>query len=73
MDVQDRLNERHSSLAEVFSIRELSRGQKFKFDAVIEISDAVGGVTRMTRVSDDTNAGMGDFQIERAKLGDESP
>ena len=73
MDVQERLNERLSSLAEVFSIRELSRGQKFKFDAVIEISDAVGGVTRMTRVSDDTNAGMGDFQIERAKLGDESP
>ncbi len=51
---------------EVVSVEQLTlkRGQQNKFSATIEIAEMLGQERKVVRVSDRTNAGMGDFQIE---------
>ena len=69
--IQNRLNAPQPSLAGVFSVGELERGQQGKFNVTIEIAGMLGQERRMVRVSDQTNAGMGDFKIESAQMVNE--
>ena len=47
----------------VFSIREFVRGEHKQFSAVIRIAEMLGQKERFVRISDHTNAGVGDFTI----------
>jgi hypothetical protein len=48
----------------VFSVKELSRGEGTKFNAIIQIAGMFGLPNRFVRISHQTNAGMGDFKID---------
>ena len=66
--IQNRLNTLQPSLASVFSIGKLERGQQGEFSATIEIAEMLGQGKRFTQVNHRTNAGMGEFEIESAQM-----
>ena len=65
--VQDSLNTLQPSLAGVFSIGGFDRRQSGEFRATIEIAEMLGQGKRFTQISHQTNAGMGEFEIESAQ------
>lgn len=72
--IQNRLNTLQPSLASVFSIRKLERGQQGEFSATIEIAEMLGQGKRFTQISHRTNAGMGEFEIESTQvISEEGP
>ena len=62
-EIQAQINRVQSSLAGVFSIKELERGQQKEFKATIEIAELLGQGRRLTQINHQTRAGMGDFEI----------
>ncbi len=64
--LQQHLSTVQPSIAKVFSIQKFERNQDKQFSAVIEIAEMVDQKRRVARVSNQTNAGIGDFQIESA-------
>ena len=72
--IQNRLNTLQPSLASVFSIGKLERGQQGEFSATIEIAEMLGQGKRFTQISHRTNAGMGEFEIESTQvISEEGP
>ena len=66
-DVKARLSSVQRAAASVFSLRELNRGKAGEFSAVIVISEFVGRKQGFARVTQDTNAATGNFEIEDAE------
>ena len=66
--LQQHLSTVQPSIAKVFSIQKFERNQDKQFSAVIEIAKMVDQKRRVVRVSNQTNAGIGDFQIESAQM-----
>lgn len=64
--IQARLNEVLPPTVGVFSIQNFIRHEDKKFSATIEIMEMLGQGRRIVRINNETNAGMGDFQIESA-------
>lgn len=64
--VQDHLKSVQQATIKVFSIEKLTRGQHKEFNAIVHITEMLGQKRRLVRVSHQTNAGMGEFQIEYA-------
>ncbi len=64
--IQERLNAVLPSTSVVFSIRKFERYEGKKFGATIEIMEMLGQGKRIVQVSNETNAGMGDYTIESA-------
>ena len=62
--LQEHMNTRQPEAARLFSVREFGRGQGKEFSAVVSIPEMLGQGPRVVRVSEQTNAGMGDFEIE---------
>ena len=69
--LQQHLSTVQPSIAKVFSIQKFERNQDKQFSAVIEIAEMVDQKRRVVRVSNQTNAGMGDFQIESTQMVNE--
>jgi hypothetical protein len=63
--LQTHLNRVQYSASKVFSVQQLSRGQAKEFNAVIEICEMLDQKRGSVKVSHRTNAGMGEFEIER--------
>lgn len=63
-EVQGRLNAVQPSTAKLFSIESLERQQGSQFRAVIRVAEVGSEEPRHVSVSDQTNAGMGNFSIE---------
>lgn len=63
-DIQTRLNTSQTEATTVFSVQTFERYDSDRFNALIEIAEMLGQLKRVVRVSERTNAGMGDFQIE---------
>ena len=64
VEVQDHLNTLMAPFAKIFSVRKFTRSSNTEFTAVIEIEQMLGQGKRSVQVGSQTNAGMGDFQIE---------
>jgi len=64
--VQEYLNTAQPATAKVFSVQELKRGKDKEFSAVVTIAEMLGQGKRLVRVTHQTNAGMGEFDIEPA-------
>ena len=62
--IQERLNANLPPTAGVFAIQNFTRCEDKKFSATIEIMEMLGQGKRTVQVTDETNAGMGDFKIE---------
>ena len=65
-DIRQRLSSIQPSWNGVFSIQDFERTAKDGFKAKIGIIPMLGQGARVVQVSNHTNAGMGDFKIERA-------
>ena len=63
-DIQTRLNTSQPEATTVFSVQTFKRYDGDRFEAFIEIAEMLGQHRRVVRVSERTNAGMSDFQIE---------
>ena len=63
-EIQGRLNAVLPSTSVVFSIQKFERNEGRQFNATIEIIEMLGKGKRTVQVTDETNAGMGDFTIE---------
>ena len=66
-DIRQRLDALQPSQNGVFAIRQFERKPEGGFNATIGIIEMLGQRERIVRVNGDTNAGMGDFQIELAQ------
>lgn len=64
--IRQRLSSIQSSWNEVFSIQDFVRTANGGFEARVGIIPMLGQSARIAQVSNNTNAGMGDFKIERA-------
>jgi hypothetical protein len=64
--LQEHLNTIQPATTKVFAVQELHRGQHKEFTAVVSIAEMLGQGKRLVRVDHQTNAGMGEFQIEFA-------
>ena len=62
--IQERMNTLLPSNKRVFSIKDLARNSDGRFSATILIAAMLGENERIVRVSESTNAGMGDFSID---------
>ena len=62
--IQDRLNILQPALSKVFSIQTLKSSQDGKFSAGIGINEMLGQEKRFAEITQNTNAGMGDFEIK---------
>ena len=62
--IQSRLNTSLPAVTTVFSIQEFERCDATRFEALVDIAEMLGQLKRVVRVSERTNAGMSDFQIE---------
>lgn len=62
--VQEHLNIVQPATREVFSVQGLSRGQYKEFSAVVSIAEMLGQGHKFVCVNHQTNAGMGEFDIE---------
>jgi hypothetical protein len=58
------LNTVQHAAMKVFSVEELNRFEHNHFSAIIIISEMLGQKQRLVRVSHQTNAGMGEFEIQ---------
>jgi hypothetical protein len=65
-EVQEHLNSVQPSTVKLFSIQSLDRQADSRFSAVIRIAEVGSAGPKLVRVSHETNAGMGKFEIERA-------
>ena len=65
-EVQNHMSRIQQASTKIFSVQELQRGGNKEFAAVISISEMLGEKPRIVRVSHQTNAGMGEFNIESA-------
>ena len=65
--LRDHLMVVQKGAADVFGIASLNRLEGNKFAATIEVAEMLGRGKRLVRISDDTNAGMGYFEIEAAE------
>ena len=63
-DIQTRLNTSQPETTTVFSVQTFERYDSDRFEALIEVAEMLGQPKRVVRVSERTNAGMSDFQIE---------
>ena len=66
--IQSRLNTLRPSIAGVFTIGDYERMHQGEFRASIEIAEMLGQGRRFAQVDHRTNAGMGKFKIECAKM-----
>ncbi len=64
--IQTQLNTIQRATIKVFSVQELHRGPHKEFSAVITIAEMFGQKQRLVRVNHQTNAGMGEFEIDFA-------
>ena len=64
--VQAHLKMIQQATIKVFSVEELNRESQKRFSAVVGIAEMLGQKKRIVRVSHQTNAGMGDFNLEFA-------
>ncbi|MBW2595181.1 MAG: AAA family ATPase [Deltaproteobacteria bacterium] len=64
--VQAHLKTIHHATIKVFSVQKLNRESHKKFSVIVEIAEMLGQKKRFVRVTHQTNAGMGDFNIEFA-------
>ena len=64
--VQAHLNMILRATIKVFSVQELNRESHKEFSAVVAIAEMLGQKKRLVRVNHQTNAGMGDFNVEFA-------
>jgi hypothetical protein len=62
--LQTHLSTRQQAASKVFSLSELNRGPNKEFRAAIGIVAMLGQPSRVVRVSHQTNAGMGEFEVE---------
>ncbi|PZV19090.1 MAG: hypothetical protein DCF20_03395 [Pseudanabaena sp.] len=62
--LQVHLNTVQRAAMKVFSVKELQRCEHNQFSATVVISEMLGQKRRLVRVSNQTNAGMGEFMIE---------
>lgn len=62
--IQTRLNTSQPEATTVFSVQTFERYDGDRFEALIEIIEMLGQPKRVVQVSERTNAGMNDFQIE---------
>ncbi len=62
--IRERLNTLQQSHAGVFHIRDFNRSTNGDFDGTIGIPRMLGQPEKLVRVSNHTNAGIGDFEIE---------
>ena len=69
--IQARLNEVLPPTIGVFSVQNFIRQEGKTFSATIEIMAMLGQGRRIVQVSDETNAGMGDFKIETVQESSE--
>jgi hypothetical protein len=65
-EVKARLRSVQPATASVFSVTELNRPNDSEFSATITIPELLGRTPRRVRVTQNTNAGTGDFEIEEA-------
>ena len=70
--IQSHLNRTQRAVVNVFSIEAFERQRDREFRATIGISGMIGKGRRVVYVSHQTNAGMGDFEIECAQTLSES-
>ena len=66
--IQSRLNALRPSIDGVFAIEDFERKHQGAFSATIEIAEMLGQGKRITHVNHQTNAGMGEFEIESAPM-----
>ena len=62
--IQPRLNMSLPAVTTVFSIQQFKRCGGTRFEALVVVAEMLGQPKRVVRVSERTNAGMSDFQIE---------
>ena len=66
--IQARLNTSLPAVTTVFSIQKFERFDGNRFEALVDIAEMLGQHKRVVRVSERTNAGMDDFQIEPCEV-----
>ena len=66
--VQDRMNSTLPEYADVFSIQHFEHQSEKKFQATILITDLLNQGSKIVHISDQTNAGMGEFAIKSADI-----
>ena len=66
--IQARLNEVLPPTVGVFSVQNFIRQEGKTFSATIEIMEMLGQGRRIVQVTDETNAGMGNFKIETVSM-----
>lgn len=54
--------------AKIFSVQDLTRNSHREFSAIISVTEILEKEPRVVRVTHETNAGMGNFQIEAAPI-----
>lgn len=64
-ELQAHLGALHRATTKVFAVQDLTRGKHKEFNATVSISPMLGQGQKLVRVSHHTNAGLGDFQIEK--------
>ena len=69
--IQEHLDREPLPITRLLSIQQFERGQQNEFSATIEIAEMLGQERKVVRVSNLTNAGMGDFQIEPRTVADQ--
>ena len=68
-EIQERLDSLHPATRGIFRLSDFSRTASGNFSAAIIVKSMLGKGSRMVRVDERTNAGVGDFSIE-AKAAD---
>jgi hypothetical protein len=66
-EVREHLGLIQRSTVKLFSLQKLERGTGKEFNAVVRIAEMLVERPKFVRVSDRTNAGMGDFNIEEGE------
>ena len=66
--VQHRMNSTLPEYADVFSIQHFEHQSEKKFQATILITDLLNQGSKIVHISDQTNAGMGEFAIKSADI-----
>ena len=66
--VQDRMNSTLPEYADVFSIQHFEHQSEKKFQATILITNLLNQGSKIVHISDQTNAGMGKFEIKSADI-----
>lgn len=64
--VRTHLNTVRPTTAKVFLVESLKRGKNKEFNAIVSVAEMLGHKRKSVRISHETNAGMGSFEIEDA-------